>query len=124
MGPWFEGTMTGGVFLNWASVNRVQYRLTRSPAAAPTKGASGLGAVVVWVNGVAIFNNLDGGSYSNAAGTDQGGGGVSALEVTDFQYFSPTRKHSDTLSLEGSHDPSPSCERSILLLTQSHNIQP
>jgi uncharacterized protein (TIGR03437 family) len=36
----------------------------------------GLGAVGIWVNGVAVFNVLDGASYSNAQRTDVGGGGV------------------------------------------------
>src|ERR1041385_8876093 len=42
--------------------------------AAGTKAATGMGPVGMWVNGVAIFNTLDGGSYSSAAGDDQGGG--------------------------------------------------
>jgi len=77
IGPWFEATMTGGVFMNWASPQNQQFEVTRSPAPAATKVATGMGPVGVWVNGVAIFNELDGGSYSNAAGTDEGGGGVS-----------------------------------------------
>jgi len=78
MGPWFEATMTGGVFLNWASSTSRLVEITRTPAVGAAKTATGLGPVGMWVNGVAIFNTLDGGSYSNAAKNDQGGGGVSA----------------------------------------------
>lgn len=78
LGPWFEASMTGGVFMNWAASGPRLVRVTRAPAPAATKVASGMGPVGTWVNGVAIFNTLDGGSYSNAAGDDQGGGGVNA----------------------------------------------
>jgi uncharacterized protein (TIGR03437 family) len=77
LGPWFEATMTGGVFMNWASSGARLVQITRNPAAATTKTATGLGPIGMWVNGVAIFNELDGGSYSTARGDDQGGGGVS-----------------------------------------------
>ncbi len=42
----------------------------------------------MWVNGVAIFNVLDGASYSNSAGADAGGGGVSprAISVSAASY--------------------------------------
>ena len=82
IGPWFAAGDGGGVFQNWAAATASQYRLTRAPAIAATKGASGLGAVGVWVNGVAIFNNLDGATYSNASGSDQGGGGVAPRVIT------------------------------------------
>lgn len=78
LGPWFEATMTGGIFMNWPSVQNMQVEFPRSPAAAGTKVSSGMGPVGIWVNGVAIFNVLDGASYSNSAGADEGGGGVSA----------------------------------------------
>ena len=78
MGPWFEATMAGGVFMNWPSSQPGVSKFPRSPAPAATKTASGMGAVGMWVNGVAIFNVLDGASYSNSAGADAGGGGVSS----------------------------------------------
>jgi uncharacterized protein (TIGR03437 family) len=77
IGPWFEATMTGGVFMNWPSASSQQMKVPRSPAPANTKSASGMGPVGMWVNGVAIFNVLDGASYSNARADDAGGGGVS-----------------------------------------------
>jgi uncharacterized protein (TIGR03437 family) len=78
IGPWFEATMAGGVFMNWASSSSRLVQISRNPSAAGTKAATGMGPVGMWVNGVAIFNTLDGGSYSSAAGDDQGGGGVTA----------------------------------------------
>ncbi len=74
IGPWFEATMTAGVFMNWAAASSRLVEITRNPSPATTKPASGMGPVGMWVNGVAIFNTLDGGSYSNSAGDDQGGG--------------------------------------------------
>jgi len=78
IGPWFEATMTAGVFMNWASSSSQLVQISRSPSPAATKTSTGMGPVGMWVNGVAIFNLLDGGSYSNASGDDAGGGGVSA----------------------------------------------
>ncbi len=77
IGPWFEATMTAGVFMNWASSSNRLVQITRSPSAPAAKSASGMGPVGMWVNGVAIFNVLDGASYSNSAGADSGGGGAS-----------------------------------------------
>jgi len=76
IGPWFNAPDPGGVFMNFASSAKQQFRVTRAPAVASTKSSSGLGAVGIWVNGVSIFNTLDGGSFSNSTGADQGGGGV------------------------------------------------
>jgi uncharacterized protein (TIGR03437 family) len=70
--------MTGGVFMNFPSSLAGVTEFPRSPTPAATKPASGMGAVGMWVNGVAIFNVLDGASYSNASAADAGGGGVSA----------------------------------------------
>ncbi len=78
IGPWFAGNDQGGVFQNWPSSTNLQIRLTRAPAVAATKTATGLGVVGLWVNGVAIFNLLDGASYSNTTSDDAGGGGVAA----------------------------------------------
>jgi uncharacterized protein (TIGR03437 family) len=76
IGPWFAAEMTGGVFMNFAAAVAQQFRVTRAPASAAAKSSSGLGPTGVWVNGVSIFNTLDGGSYSNSAGADVGGGGI------------------------------------------------
>jgi uncharacterized protein (TIGR03437 family) len=77
IGPWFEATMTGGVFMNWASSLSQLAEITRNPTVPATKSASGMGPVGMWVNGAAIFNVLDGASYSNTATVDEGGGGIS-----------------------------------------------
>src|SRR2546421_6158578 len=66
--------MTAGVFVTWAAASTRLAQFSRTPSPAATKTASGMGPVGMWVNGVAIFNTLDGGSYSNSAGDDQGGG--------------------------------------------------
>ncbi|MEO8100805.1 MAG: YHYH protein [Acidobacteriota bacterium] len=74
MGPWFDPLQPGGVFGNFPSVQNVQVQLPRTPATAQTKRSTALGSQGVFVNGVALFNFLDGASYSNAAGRDVGGG--------------------------------------------------
>lgn len=76
MGPWFIDGNNGGVFMNFPSAQTFRVQIPRTPAAAATKTTTGLGAVGIWVNGVAVFNVLDGASYSNAQRNDVGGGGV------------------------------------------------
>lgn len=76
MGPWFIDANNGGVFMNFPSAQNNRAQIPRSPAAATAKRNTGLGAIGLWVNGVAVFNALDGASYSNAARNDMGGGGV------------------------------------------------
>jgi uncharacterized protein (TIGR03437 family) len=73
MGPWFiDGATNGGVFPGWPSVQNNRGQFPRTPAVAATKTNSGLGAVGLWVNGVGVYNVLDGSSYSTTAGTDAG----------------------------------------------------
>ncbi len=79
MGPWFDPQFSGGVFGNFPSSQNSQFQLPRSPAVAMTKTATSMGAVGVMVNGVSVFNALDGASYRNASGADAGGGGVAAI---------------------------------------------
>jgi uncharacterized protein (TIGR03437 family) len=88
IGPWFEATMPGGVFINFPSSSNQQIKIPRAPAVPSTKTATSMGPVGMWVNGVAIFNVLDGGTYSNSAGTDEGGGGASprARQVSAASY--------------------------------------
>lgn len=75
-GPWFGPLDGGGVFQNWPTAQNAIMEVTRNPQAAATRTATGLGAIGVWVNGIPVFNALDGASYSNASGADAGGGGV------------------------------------------------
>jgi uncharacterized protein (TIGR03437 family) len=88
MGPWFIDGNNGGVFMNFPSVQNNRAQIPRSPAAATIKRNTGLGAIGLWVNGVAVFNVLDGASYSNAAKNDTGGGGVrlSSIHVSSASF--------------------------------------
>ena len=90
IGPWFDATMPGGVFMNWAAASGQLIQIARSPSVATMKSASGMGPVGMWVNGVAIFNTLDGGTYSNSAGDDQGGG-MPSPHATHFSAASQER---------------------------------
>lgn len=77
MGPWFDPLQNGGNFSNYPSDQHYTRSFPRMPAVAATKTVGGLGALGVWVNGVSMFNFLDGSSYRNASGADAGGGLVS-----------------------------------------------
>jgi len=57
------------------------YRVPRTGGTQSGAARTGLGAVGVWVNGVAVFNALDGASYSNARGADVGGGLVNPTAI-------------------------------------------
>ena len=81
MGPWFDALQGGGNFGGYPIGQNYQVQLPRAPAVAASKANTGLGAIGLWVNGVAIFNPADGSSYSNARGTDVGGGLVSATSL-------------------------------------------
>ena len=77
MGPWFIDGANGGVFANFPSVQAFRARLPRMTTSTINRTNTGLGPVGIWVNGVAVFNVLDGSSYSNAQQRDVGGGAVS-----------------------------------------------
>ncbi len=81
MGPWFDALQPGGVFGNFPSNAAYQMQVPRAPSVPSTKTATGLGPVGLWVNGVAVFNVLDGASYSNAQAADVGGGLVSPSAI-------------------------------------------
>ena len=63
MGPWYEPG--GEVFRNWPRDQDFQDRFPRQPQAAAVKSTNQLGPLGRWVNGVALFNMLDGASWSN-----------------------------------------------------------
>lgn len=88
MGPWFIDGGNGGVFQNFPSVQNLRVQLPRTPTVAETKRNTGLGAVGMWVNGVAVYNVLDGATYSNAARNDVGGGPVrlSSMHVSSASF--------------------------------------
>jgi uncharacterized protein (TIGR03437 family) len=81
MGPWFSCDMPGGVFINFPSASNVTFQLPRNPAAATNRSATGMGAQGMWVNGVVMFNFLDGASYINATGADAQVGNTPALDA-------------------------------------------
>ncbi|MBI1789110.1 MAG: YHYH protein [Acidobacteria bacterium] len=85
MGPWFDPGQTGGDFGNYPSRQNYQMQVPRNPEAAQTRTATGLGVQGLWINGVAVYNFLDGASYGNARGADAGGGIVTPA----MQVFSP-----------------------------------
>lgn len=68
MGPWYDGI--GRIFGNWpANLNYIR-RFPRHPQAAAVKTVNGLGALGLWVNGVSLFNLLDGAYYDPSTGTE------------------------------------------------------
>ena len=68
MGPWYDPD--GSVFRNRPTDQNFQDRFPRHPEAAIVKSANMLGPLGRWVNGVALFNMLDGASWSNQRHTD------------------------------------------------------
>ena len=84
MGPWFDPGQPGGIFGAYPTNQNLTMQFPKVPTVAASKASGGLGAQGIWVNGVAVFNFLDGASYSNARGTDVSGGivGVSASHVS------------------------------------------
>jgi uncharacterized protein (TIGR03437 family) len=80
MGPWFSSDMTAGVFSNFPSAANTTFQLPLFPSFSTTaKSSTGGGPQGMWVNGVYVFNFIDGASYTNATGTDQGGGNTPSL---------------------------------------------
>lgn len=70
MGPWFEGDTNAGVFTNFPSSSSVLFTLPRSTSVASSKSSTGMDSQGLFVNGVPLFNFLDGNSYSNSSGDD------------------------------------------------------
>jgi uncharacterized protein (TIGR03437 family) len=81
MGPWFSADMTAGVFSNFPSSVSSTFQLPRSPSAATTRTSTGMGPQGMWVNGVAMFNFLDGASYINSEGMDSMAGNTPAPDA-------------------------------------------
>ncbi len=78
MGPWFDPTMSGGMFSNYPSNQSHVISLPLYPVEASTKSSSGMGPQGMFVNGISAYNFLDGASYSNSSAKDIGGGSVFA----------------------------------------------
>jgi uncharacterized protein (TIGR03437 family) len=81
MGPWFSADMTAGVFVNFPSSVTSTFQLPRNPAPATTRTSTGMGPQGMWVNGVVMFNFLDGASYINSTGVDGMAGNTPALDA-------------------------------------------
>ena len=81
MGPWFSADMAAGVFGNFPSSVPSTFQLPRNPTPATTHSSTGMGPQGMWVNGVALFNFLDGASYVNATGADGMAGNTPALDA-------------------------------------------
>lgn len=81
MGPWFSADMTAGVFVNFPSANATTFTLPRSGAATATRTNTGMGPQGMWVNGVVLFNFLDGATYTNSTGADSNAGNTPALDA-------------------------------------------
>jgi uncharacterized protein (TIGR03437 family) len=75
-GPWFGFQTNGGVFVNFPSAQNRTFEFPYSPAPASNPTSTGGGDVGLWVNGVSVFNFMDGASYSNSVGQDEGPGDV------------------------------------------------
>jgi uncharacterized protein (TIGR03437 family) len=75
-GPWFGFQTNGGVFVNFPSSQNLLYQFPSAPAPASSLTSTGGGACGLWVNGVEVFNFMDGASYANSAGEDEGPGNV------------------------------------------------
>ena len=81
IGPWFA-SMNGGVFSNFPSKQNYQVQINRLPqAATAARTKTPMGAAGVWVNGVAVFNALDGASYKASTAADVGGGPVTSTST-------------------------------------------
>lgn len=87
IGPWFDATMTGGIFSNFPAVQSYQMKFPVAPAPVASGGtytSTSMGPSGLYVNGVEASGFLDGASYSNSMGADVGGGTIfpSALHVS------------------------------------------
>jgi len=88
-GPWFGFQNNAGLFPNFPASQNLIYQFPSSPAPAASLTSTGGGTCGLWVNGVAVFNFIDGASYSNSAGADEGGGivtpGVISVSAASFE---------------------------------------
>jgi uncharacterized protein (TIGR03437 family) len=83
MGPWFSADMPSGVFVNFPASLNTTFQMPRNPAAAAAaRTNTGMGPQGMWVNGVVMFNFLDGASYVNSTGADGMAGNTPALDAT------------------------------------------
>lgn len=70
MGPWYLDAAKTQLFPNLPTDTNTTYRIPRTPTVAVTKTNTPGGPIGFFVNGVALFDNRDTFSYSNANGRD------------------------------------------------------
>ncbi len=70
MGPWYLDSGHTQNFPNFPANTATIYRIPRVPSVPATKTLTGLGAIGYFVDGVAMFDNRDSFSYSNANARD------------------------------------------------------
>jgi len=87
-GPWFDPLFAGGIFGGYPSGIDYLFRLAVPTGEAAEKVTHGLGPMGVLVNGVPVFNMLDGSSYGAEQGDDIGGGHVqpTAIQSSSASY--------------------------------------
>lgn len=70
MGPWYLNAAHTQLFPNYPANQNVLYRVPRNPTVPTTKTLTGAGAIGYLVDGVALFDNRDTYSYTNATASD------------------------------------------------------
>ena len=75
MGPWYLDTAHTQIFPNLPTSQSVTYRIPRSITVLPSHTRTPGGAIGYLADGVAVFDNRDTFSYSNASGRDTTPGG-------------------------------------------------
>jgi YHYH protein len=76
MGPWYLDGARLQAFPNFPANQNVLYRLPRSPVVASSRTLTPAGPIGYFVDGVAVFDNRDTFSYTNATGADAQPGGA------------------------------------------------
>lgn len=76
MGPWYLDVARTNLFPNFPANQFVLYRIPRSPVLVTTKTLTLAGPIGYFVDGVAVFDNRDTFSYTNATGADAQPGGA------------------------------------------------
>lgn len=79
MGPWFSADMTAGIFSNFPSGSSETFEFPNTPEPADDHHSTHGGPQGMWVNGVAVFNFIDGASWSNLSQRDVGGGNAPSV---------------------------------------------
>jgi hypothetical protein len=79
MGPWYIGV--NRIFGNWPTNLGYTRRFPLHPEPAAKKVTNGLGPLGLWVNGVSLFNLLDGASYNPTTGRETQGPGRPGVGV-------------------------------------------